>query len=62
VRLLGQVFPRVEVAGYQLLSMVRRIFPRGRIVAGLDRCDRLLLGQFPGLERFCRYVVLTFRR
>ncbi|HXG10477.1 MAG TPA: class I SAM-dependent methyltransferase, partial [Gemmataceae bacterium] len=62
VHLLGRIFPRVEVQGFQLVSMVRRLLGRGRLVAGLDWCDRLLLTHLPGLQRFCRYVVLILGR
>ena len=58
---LRAVFPRVGVRGFQLLSMARRVLPPGRLVAGLDRCDALLLSGVPGLRRFCRYVVLTLQ-
>ena len=56
------MFPRVEVRGYQLLSMARRVLRPGRVVGGLDWCDHMLLTTVPALERFCRYVVLTLRR
>jgi SAM-dependent methyltransferase len=62
VRVLGHIFPAVELRGYQLLSMVRRIVQPGRLTAGLERCDAVLLRNWPGLRRFCRYVVLTLRR
>jgi SAM-dependent methyltransferase len=62
VRLLRRVFPRVEVQGFQLLSMARRLLPSGRLVRGLEGCDRLLLAGLPGLRHFCRYVVLTLGR
>jgi SAM-dependent methyltransferase len=55
-------FADMEVEGYQLLAMVARVLGRGRRLASLDRCDRLLLGRLPGLRRYCRYVVLTLRR
>ena len=58
---LRQVFPSLQVEGFQLVSMARRVLPRGRLVAGLDWCDRGLLAAVPSLQRFCRYVVLTFR-
>jgi len=51
-------FAGMEVEGYQLLAMAARVLGRGRRLAGLDRCDRLLLGRVPGLRRYCRYVVL----
>lgn len=60
--LLRRVFARVEVQGFQLFSMARRVLRPGRLVAGLDWCDDLLLRRVPGLQRFCRYVVLTLER
>jgi ubiquinone/menaquinone biosynthesis C-methylase UbiE len=62
VRLLRTVFPRVEVQGVQLLSMVRRVLRPGRLVWALDRCDAGLLAAVPALHHFCRYVVLTLVR
>jgi SAM-dependent methyltransferase len=62
VRVLRRVFGNVEVRGYQLLSMARRVLRRGRLTAGLDWCDDLLLRRVPALQQFCRYVVLTLRR
>jgi ubiquinone/menaquinone biosynthesis C-methylase UbiE len=61
LRLLRQVFPRVEVQGYQLLSMARRVLRTSRIVSRLDWCDDLLLTRVPALQNYCRYVVLTLR-
>ena len=62
VRVLRRVFANVTVRGYQLLSMARRVLPRGRLVAGLDWCDDMLLTRVPALQQFCRYAVLTLRR
>jgi len=62
VRMLQKIFPVVEVRGFQLLSMARRVVRARRLLAGLTWCDALLLGRVPGLERFCRYVVLTLSR
>jgi SAM-dependent methyltransferase len=59
---LREVFPALEVEGYQFLSMVRRVLGRGRLSDGLEWCDRRLLRSWPALGRFCRYVVLTLRR
>jgi len=58
VERLRTVFPQLKMQGFQLLSMLRRV-QRGRLVDGLERCDQLLLERVPGLQRFCRYVVLT---
>lgn len=60
--LLRESFPALEVEGFQLLSMVRRVLRPGRLVAGLEWCDARLLRRVPSLKRFCRYVVLTLRR
>jgi ubiquinone/menaquinone biosynthesis C-methylase UbiE len=62
VRLLEHIFPVVNVHGYQLVSMARRVLRSGRLTAGLERFDTALLRCWPGLQRFCRYVVLTLRR
>lgn len=62
VRALEHIFPAVEVRGHQLLSMVRRVLRPGRLTAALERCDAVLLGRVPGLQHFCRYVVLALRR
>jgi SAM-dependent methyltransferase len=62
LRALRAAFPGLEVEGYQLLSMARRVLRPGRLTAGLEWCDARLLKRVPGLRRFCRYVVLTLRR
>jgi ubiquinone/menaquinone biosynthesis C-methylase UbiE len=62
IRILKQVFPRVEVQGFQLLSMARRVLHWRRLVAALDAWDAMLLARVPALERFCRYAVLTLHR
>lgn len=62
VRSLKHIFPRVELHGYQLLSMVRRVMKPGRLTDTLERCDTVLLRRLPGLEHFCRYVVLSLYR
>jgi SAM-dependent methyltransferase len=61
LRVLRAVFPRVGVQGFQLLAMARRVLPRGRLVAGIDWCDDMLLARVPALRRFCRYVVVTLQ-
>ena len=62
VRVLRQIFPLVQVRGFQLLSMAQRVMRARRLLAGLSWCDAMLLERMPGLERFCRYVVLTLAR
>lgn len=62
VAALRKIFPHVEMKGFQLLSMARRVIGKRRIVERLDQCDRVLLRGLPVLQRLCRYVVLTLRR
>lgn len=62
VALLREIFPSVEVTGYQLLAMVRRLLGRREMIDYLTQCDTMLLAQFPALLRYCRYVVLRLRR
>jgi SAM-dependent methyltransferase len=62
VGLLREAFPSVQVSGYQLLAMARRVLRRRRVIDWLDRCDTMLLAKVPALQRYCRYVVVTLRR
>ena len=59
--LLRANFASVEVRGFQLLSMVRRVLDRNRLLAVLEWCDDWFLRRVPRLQRLCRYVVLTMR-
>ncbi len=59
---LRAAFGSVQVEGYQLLSMARRVLGVGAVSRGLEWCDARLLWRLPGLGRYCRYVVLTLRR
>jgi SAM-dependent methyltransferase len=59
---LRTVFPHMQVKGYQLLSMARRVLGPGRWQKRLDWWDHMLLSRIPRLQQYCRYVVLTLRR
>jgi ubiquinone/menaquinone biosynthesis C-methylase UbiE len=59
LRCLWRMFPRVEMRGFQFLSMARRVLRPGRLLHWLEKGDRLLLARAPALQRYCRYVVLT---
>jgi SAM-dependent methyltransferase len=59
---LRTLFPRVDVRGYQFLSMIRRVLGPGWPIRLLDHGDDWLLTHLPFLQRFCRYMVLTVRR
>ncbi len=61
LRPLRAIFPRVEVRGFQLLGMVRRVWPSPRLLKVLDAADRRLLRAVPALENWCRYVVIVLR-
>lgn len=59
---LCQYFPGLETTGYQLFSMVSRIWKHGRLTRALTWCDTGLLKRVPGLGRWCRYVVLQMKK
>jgi SAM-dependent methyltransferase len=58
---LRAVFPRVEVRGFQLLGMVRRVWRNPRVLNRLDAIDAGLLRRVPALGNWCRYVVIVLR-
>jgi SAM-dependent methyltransferase len=59
---LKLIFPAVEVRGFQLASMLRRAVRWQALTRALQCCDQVLLSACPGLQHFCRYVVVTLRR
>ena len=60
---LREIFPQLEVQGFQLLGMAQRIFRREyRSGHWLERIDGTLLSRQSWLENWCRYVVLTLRK
>jgi ubiquinone/menaquinone biosynthesis C-methylase UbiE len=61
VRLLKQVFPCVDQRGFDLLGMLRRALPYRGVVKTLQKVDDWFLHRWRGLQRMCRYVVLTVR-
>jgi SAM-dependent methyltransferase len=62
LRPFRRLFATVQLEGFQLLSMIRRVLSSGRLTPTLERLDQLLLRRVPALQQFCRYVVLTLRR
>jgi SAM-dependent methyltransferase len=58
---LRAVFPSVEVTGFQLFGMVRRVWRSRRALAALDAVDARLLRAAPALGNWCRYVVIVLR-
>jgi ubiquinone/menaquinone biosynthesis C-methylase UbiE len=60
MKLLRRVFPRMQVRGHQFLAMFGRLLPRAR--NWLGGCDKVLLGQFPAWQRYCRYVTIMIEK
>ncbi|MCI0705640.1 MAG: class I SAM-dependent methyltransferase [Planctomycetia bacterium] len=58
---LRAIFPSVEVRGFQLLGMVRRVWKSPRVLKRLDSADAWLLRRFPALKNWCRYMVIVLR-
>jgi SAM-dependent methyltransferase len=56
---LRQQFAHVEVQGFQLLAMLRRVLPWRGLDQRLEAWDRRLLTAMPALKKWCRYVVVT---
>jgi SAM-dependent methyltransferase len=62
LRPFGEFFVNIEVRGFQLVAMLRRMLRRESATGGrLDRFDGWLLRRFPRLENWCRYVVICLR-
>jgi SAM-dependent methyltransferase len=62
VRELRRYFPEMVTQGHQLLSMVRRVARRPRLIRVLECGDEVLLRRVSGLWRWCRYVVLAMSK
>ncbi len=60
--ILRERFPRLEWQGYQLTSMVRRVYGDTLWTRSLSLFDRCCLSVAPPLRHWCRYVVLTLPR
>jgi SAM-dependent methyltransferase len=61
LRPLYELFPSVDVRGFQLLGMVRRVWRNPRLLRTLDAADARLLRAVPALGNWCRYVVIVLR-
>jgi SAM-dependent methyltransferase len=62
LRPLREVFPDLSVQGFQLLGMVRRVWPNRFLCAAADGFDRAMLRVFPFLKNWCRYLAITLRK
>jgi SAM-dependent methyltransferase len=61
LRPLREAFTSVEVRGFQLFGMVRRVWQNPRVLACLDAVDSRLLRSVPALGNWCRYMVIVLR-
>jgi SAM-dependent methyltransferase len=61
LRPLRAIFPTVEIRGFQLFGMVRRVWKNPRGLRILDALDARILRRVPLLENWCRYVVIVLR-
>jgi ubiquinone/menaquinone biosynthesis C-methylase UbiE len=63
IHTIGRNFAEYRWREFQLFTMVRRFIGDGLTEAmRLDRLDEWLLTRFPSLKRFCRLVVVEFRK
>jgi SAM-dependent methyltransferase len=62
IRAWGAPFREFGHREIELLSMVRRALGIRRPLPALARADDRLLARWPGLGRWCRYVVLTMAK
>jgi SAM-dependent methyltransferase len=59
---LRVIFPAMEVEGFQLLGMIRRVWRVPRLFRVFDAIDARLLRWLPPLRNWCRYGVITLRK
>lgn len=61
VDILRDIFPSVTMQGYQFFAMVNRVCPWSPLIKTLAWCDRVALATVPGLEQWCRYMVICLK-
>jgi SAM-dependent methyltransferase len=59
---LREIFPLIEVEGFQLFGMIRRVWRNENMCRLLDRLDNFILSAIPPLHHWCRYAVITLHR
>jgi ubiquinone/menaquinone biosynthesis C-methylase UbiE len=63
IHTMGRNFAEYRWREFQLFSMIRKFIGDGLTEAmRLDRLDEWLLRKFPSLKKFCRLVVVEFRK
>ena len=61
IQKLCRVFHVVRMQPFQVLSIAVRVIGRPAMVLRLERADSMALQRYPGLARWCRYVVIELR-
>lgn len=61
IRPLRELFASMNVRGFQLFGMVRRVWRNPRMLKLLDAADARLLRAMPSLGNLCRYMVIVLR-
>jgi SAM-dependent methyltransferase len=59
---LRVLFPTLQVEGFQLVGMLRRVWHNRRFCKLCDGIDHRLLRLLPPLRNWCRYAVITLRK
>lgn len=59
---LQTIFGKLDVRGFQLLGMIRRVWKNESVCRFLNRLDGGILSACPLLEDWCRYAVITVRK
>ncbi|MCS6865578.1 MAG: class I SAM-dependent methyltransferase [Gemmataceae bacterium] len=58
---LRKLFGHMELYGFQLLGMIRRLGHWPQLLRVLDGIDTQLLNRWPSLKNWCRYMVIVLR-
>jgi SAM-dependent methyltransferase len=61
LRPLRKLFSHMELYGFQLLGMIRRLGTWSHLLPTLDAVDTQLLQRWPSLKNWCRYMVIVLR-
>jgi SAM-dependent methyltransferase len=59
---LRSIFPVVDMEGFQLFGMIRRVWRNEKLCRFLDSLDNKCLRAIPVLRNWCRYAVITLHR
>jgi SAM-dependent methyltransferase len=59
---LRELFPTLQIEGFQLFGMLRRVWRNARFCKLCESVDCRLLRWVPRLQNWCRYAVITLRK